>query len=335
MASIEDVAKDAGVSKALVSRFLNNKPGVSEKNKEKIAKSIELLHYRRNDIASSLVKQKTGAFGIILDSICNTFIFDLIRGLEIGGQENGYKIIFCDCLENPRIKLNYIDYLSHNRVDGLVMYGSFLTDNEIVEELTRSRFPFILIENDVPGMAVNKVLIDNYGGAKQVVHYLYNKGYRDIRTVCWGMSTFAGRQRCEGFKAGLTECGLPLTEKSLYFDHLNTYEKHEPFEIMSKLINARDLPEAIFFGADELAFSAIKICRQRGVSIPGDIAFIGFDNDFYSSGDMLMPKLTTMAQPLFEIGKTAVQMLAEAVANPDMMPRTVTFSTRLIIGETA
>lgn len=334
MASIEDVAKAAGVSKALVSRFLNNRPGVSEKNREKIAKAIELLSYRRNDIARSLVKQKTGALGIILDSICQTFIFDLIRGLEIGGQENGYKIIFCDCLDNPGIKLSYIDYFSHNRVDGLVMYGSFLTDNQIVEELSRSRFPFLMIENDVPGIEANKVLIDNFGSAKRAVHYLYDKGYRDIRTVCWGMSTFAGKERCEGFKSGLAECGLALTEKSLYFDRL-PYEKHEPFEIMNKLIDERDLPEAIFFGADELAFSAIRICRQRRVDVPGDVALVGFDNDFYSGSDMLMPKLTTMAQPLFEVGKTAVQMLAEAIANPDMTPRTVTFPAKLIIGETA
>jgi DNA-binding LacI/PurR family transcriptional regulator len=334
MSSIEDVASAAGVSKALVSRFLNNKSGVSEKNRVKIAESISLLNYRRNDIARSLVQQKTGALGIILDSICQVFYFDLIRGLEIGGRENNYKIIFCDCQSDPVVKLSYIDYLSHNRVDGLIMYGSFLTDNDIVAGISRSRFPYLMIENNVPGITANKVLIDNIDGAKRVVHYLFAKGYRDIRMVCWGMSTFAGRERCEGFKQGMAECGLALTEKSLYCNS-HTQEKHDSYEIMNKIIDSGDLPEAIFFGADELAFSAINICRQRGVQIPGDLAIVGFDNDQYVGGDTLMPKLTTMAQPLFEVGKNAVQLLAEAISKPDMLPRTVIFPAKLIVGETA
>ncbi len=334
MASIEDVAKVAGVSKALVSRFLNHQPGVGEANKKKIAEAIEHLRYRRNDIARTLVQQKTGALGVVLDSICQLFYFDLIKGLEIGGQENGYKIIFCDCQSDPKTKLGYIDYFSHNRVDGLVIYGSYFTDNAMVEELSRVRFPFLMIENDVPGIAVNKVLIDNFGGAKRSVGYLYEKGYRDIRTVCWDMSTFAGRERCEGFKAGLAECGLALTEKSLYFNSL-PYEMQEPYEIMDKFIDSGDMPEAIFFGADVLAFSAIKTCRKRGVDVPGDVAIVGFDRDYYVNGDMLMPKLTTLAQPLYEVGKTAVKLLAQAIANPDMAPGTVTFPVELIVGETA
>ncbi len=334
MASIEDVAKAAGVSKALVSRYLNNKSGVSEKNRARIAEAIGLLNYRRNDIARSLVQQKTGALGIILDSICQVFIFDLVRGLEIGGRENNYKVIFCDCLADPGVKLSYIDYLSHNRVDGLIMYGSFLTDNDIVAGLSRSRFPFLMIENNVPGLATNKVLIDNMDASKRLVSYLYGKGYKDIRMVCWGMTTFAGRERCEGFKQGMAECGLALTEKSIYFNN-PPYQKHEPFEIMNKLIDEGDLPEAIFFGADELAYAAIKICRQRGVQIPGDVAIVGFDNESYFGNDILMPKLTTMAQPLYEVGKSAIQLLAEAIAKPEMPPRTVIFPAKLLIGETA
>ena len=334
MAGIEDVAKAAGVSKALVSRYLNNKPGVGENNKRKIAEEIRRLHYRRNDIARSLVKQRTGAVGVILDSLCDTFVFDLIRGLETGARENGYKVVFCDCREDPKAKLEYIEYLSHSRVDGLVLYGSFLTDNVLAGELSRSGFPFVLIENDVPGVTANKVLIDNFGGAKRAVRHLFLRGCRDIRMVCWGMSTYAGKQRCEGFKAGLAACGLPLGTESVYFE-TEGLDPTEPHGIMDRLIDGGNLPDGIFFGADVLAFSAIKTCLRRGVKIPDDLAVVGFDNDRYTGGDLLMPKLTTLAQPLGEVGRTALCLLADALKHPDKPCETRMYTAELIKGDTA
>lgn len=335
MANIEDVAKLVGVSKALVSRYLNNRSGVGADNRIKIAQAIETLGYRRNDIARSLVQQKTGAIGVILDSLCQTFIFDLIKGLETGGEECGYKIIFCDCMGDTQKKLSYINYLSHSRVDGLVMYGSFYKDNIIAAELSRSHFPFVMIENNVESVNTNKILIDNRDGVRQIVHHFYSKGYRDIRMVCWDMSTYAGCERYEGFKIGMEECGLTVPQKSVYCKNVLGNGFDESLDVVNQMISNKEIPDAIFFGADNLAYAAIQIFRERGIAIPDEVAISGFDNDNFTGRNIFMPRLTTVEQPLFEAGKVAIHMLSDALSNKDILSRTITLPVKLIIGETS
>ena len=330
MASIRDVARMAGVSTALVSRYLNNRVGVSPASRERIAEAVKVLGYRRNEIARSLVQQKTGAIGVITDTLCIAFNFELIRGLETGGQETGYKIIFCNCMNDVNIKRDYIDYFSHSRVDGLVLYGSLYTDNQIVAELSDSSFPFVMIENNVPGIAADKVLVDNRGGIRQMVFHLYEKGYRHIQMICWQLNTFAGHERLEGFKAGMLECGLHFDENIIH--RANTVELTKI--VINKMISSNSLPEALVFGADELAFSAIEIFEEKGIRVPEDVAVTGYDNDYYLSRDRLMPKLTTMEQPLFEMGNSAVKMLVERINDPSSPVKSLIFDAKLIKGVT-
>jgi len=335
MVKIGDVSKHAGVSNSLVSRFLNNKPGVGEKNRIKIQEAINILGYRRNDIARSLVQQRTGAIGIVLDTICQTFLFDLIKGLETAGQEYGFKIIFCDCMGDPKTKLDYINYLSHSRVDGLVMYGSFFTDNHIAVELSRSHFPFVLIENNVMDVKTNKVLIDNQDGVEQIINHLFQKGHRDIRMICWDMGAFAGKERYEGYKNAMKKCGLPLDENHIYCKTKEGTTREDVRKTMNALIDNHDLPDALFFGADELAFEAMLVLKERNIKVPEDIAITGFDHDVYINNDFLMPRLTTIKQPLLEAGKSAIQLLADTILNSNSEPKVITLLGKLIIGETS
>jgi len=330
MVSIEDVAREAGVSKALVSRYLNGKPGVGPENRERIAGVVKRLGYRRNDLARSLVQQRTGAIGVVMDTICHPFFFELIRGLETGGQEAGYNIIFCDCMSDTDTKKKYIDYLSHGRVDGFIIYGSLFSDNSIIMELSGSPHPFVLVENDVPGVMADKILVDNRGGVGRMVRRLHGKGYRDIRMVCWRLDTSAGQERLTGFLAGMSACGLRGGADAFY----RAGNAENTKAVINGLIDEGNLPDAFVFGADELAFAAIEVMEQRGVKIPGDVAVTGFDHDFYLSRERLMPRLTTLEQPLFEMGKIAVGMLAQRIADPSLPVRAMSYTVKLIEGET-
>ena len=328
MASMADVARLAGVSPALVSRYVNGKTGVGVDNRDKIAEAISTLGYRRNEIARSLARKKTDAIGVVIDFLCQNFFHELVKGLEAGGQQAGYKLILCDCMNDAELKRSYIDYLSHNRVDGLVMYGSLYTDNQIVAQLASSSFPFILIENDVPGVSADKVLVDSRGGIEQMVCRLYDKGCKDIRMVCWMLNTFAGQERLEGYRSGMSKCGLPVNESSIY----RTNTKDMTKLAMREVVESGNLPDALIFGADELAFAAIEVFEKHGIQIPGNMAITGFDHDYYISRDRLMPRLTTLEQPLFEMGKTAVKMLAERIAEPKIPARSMNYSVKLIEG---
>jgi len=334
MADIKDVAKRAGVSPALVSRVLNDRPGVSPENRTRIAAAIAELGYRRNDLARSLVQQHTGAIGVILDSLCLVFMFELIQGLEDAGLEAGYNVVFCDSQGRPDSKARYIEYLSHNRVDGLILYGSLLSDNVLVRELSASGFPFVLIENDAEGIAANKVLLDNRDGAIQMVRHFHNLGHRDIRMVCWGMDTFAGRERHEGFLDGLQAFSLPVTGKTSLCVEGTVAGGHAVSEAMQILIDAGDLPDALFFGSDQIAFEAIPILTARGIRIPQDIAIGGFDQDVHLGTGFPMPPLTTIAQPLREMGKDAVELLCAVIRGGVPESRTHLFKGRFIKGDT-
>lgn len=337
VASIEDVAKLAGVSKSLVSRYLNSNKGVGKEKRELIANAIETLGYRRNEIARSLVRQKTEAIGIVIDTLCYVQVFDLIKGLNCGAQETDYNILYCDCSagENKAAtKLKYIDFLSHNRVDGVILYGSFQSDNLVVAELAKSGFPFVLIENDVSGVRANKVLVDNRGGIREMVKHFYRDGCRDIRFMCWSMESYAGQERYAGYVEGLQECGMPVDTEHVYGMN-EVLEEEECMERLVKtLVEQDDLPDAIVFGADIVAFTAIRMLDRHGNRRCKKIRLGGFDNDVYLGRDYAMPRLTTIDQPLFEMGRTAVHILVDSIKTPDMPVKVVDFPVKLVQGDT-
>ena len=328
--TIEDVALAAGVSKTLVSRYLNDKPGVGVANKERIAAAIKQLGYRRNEIARSLVQQKTGAIGVILDTLCAVYFFDLIDGLGAGGIETGYDIIFCDCRKDADVKRKYLDYFSHGRADGLIIYGSRFSDNQIFTDFSNVSFPFVFIENDIPNINADKVLLDNRGAFSQLVNRLYGKGYRDIRLVGWKFNTFAFQERLEGFMAGMKECGLNIDDSVIC--HVNSVE--ETKAVAGDWIDKKTLPEAIVFSNDQLAFAAMEVFLDKGVNVPGDVAVASFDNGLYLKRDRIMPAITTMEQPLFEMGKSAIHILAERISNPDCAKKKLIYAAKLIEGVT-
>ena len=339
MATIEDVARKSGVSKALVSRYLNQKKGVSPEKRQRIAEAIEELGYRRNDLARSLVTKKTETIGIILDSLCYVEIWDLIKGLNLMASQLGYNIIYCDCSKvnhqsNLDIKLRYIDFLTHNRVDGIVLYGSFKTDKTVVSELISSSFPFVLVENDIKELQANKVLVDNRGGVCGMVDYFCRQGYRDIRYVCWDLDTYAGQERYQGYLEGMRRNGLPCSGGMVYGLDDGYFTKRELLVLMNRLLRENDLPEVFLFGCDQMAFEAILAFRELGTEHFSHIRLGGFDNDYYVEQHIVMPRLTTIEQPLFEMGQAAVEMLVHSIQHPEAPPQVKTFSTTLVIGET-
>jgi DNA-binding LacI/PurR family transcriptional regulator len=269
-----------------------------------------------------------------MDSLCHPYNFNLIRGLEIGGKQVNYNIIFSECSQDEYAKKKYLEYFSHNRVDGLILYGSFQRDNDVIAEFSKSGFPFVIIENDIPNVEANKVLIDNRSGSKIIVEHLFKKGYRDIRMVCWGNTTFAGRERIEGFKEGIKKCNLNIPDNYIYSSNTDNIDTREVSDIMEKILREKKLPDAFFFGSDEFAYAAMELCLKKGVKIPKDIAIAGFDNDVHFSREILFPRLTTIDQPLNEIGIEAIHMLSKQIENPKLSKRSVIFPVKLIEGET-
>lgn len=331
MTNISEIASKANVSRTLVSRVLNNKTGVSDKKRREILSVIEELNYKPNALARSLVTQKTQTIGIIMDQLCDSYFFDLIQGLQDTGEKLGYNIIFCSGRGNEEIKQKYFDFFLQGRTDGVIAYGSYLKDQKVIDNIVSSNACFVLIEGTFPHTAINNVQVDNYLGAYKATEHLIKVGYKKIRHFSGDMNYKVSLDRFNGFIKAMQDYSIPLSTH----DIINAdFFEQSGYDQMQKIILSGDIPDAIFFGSDKTAFGAIKAMYENGLKTPEDIAIIGFDDDKPKDDDIKYPKLTTLRQPLYKIGVESINLLVEAINNPEMKPKIKVFEPELIIRET-
>lgn len=333
MASIYDVAKLAGVSKTLVSRVINNQKGVSDASREKIMKAMEELNYRPNAIARSLVLQKTNIIGVIVDNLCETFFFDFIRGIEQQIERSPYEVIFCSARDNLEAKKKYIDFLSQGRADGYILYGSNVRDRKLIEELEHSAMPMVIVENDVDGLNINNICVDNRYGSEAAVEHLVKIGCANIYHVTGDMTVKAAIDRMEGYQAGLRKCGLTFSEDMIIPADFTVKGGYQAVDAMLK-DKGRKRPDAIYFGSDATAAGGMMAIEDYGLRIPEDIKVVGFDNDIIMVPDRRLKKLTTLAQPMFDMGANAVRLLMEDMEHNPQKKKRVIYYPELIIRET-
>ncbi|MCL2342707.1 MAG: LacI family transcriptional regulator, partial [Firmicutes bacterium] len=275
MATISDIAREAQVSRALVSRVLNNRRGVSPENREKILAVIKDRNYTPNALARALVSQKTQTIGVVMDDLCDKYFFDLIRGLQDMGEELGYNIIFCSGRDNREDKFRYVDYFVRGRADGLIAFGSRLADAEVFKGIVEKTSHFVLIEGNISGCEHNKIQLDNLGGAYRATSHLLERGYRKIWHVTGDMGYNVTLDRMNGFLKAMRDYSAAVTEDSVI--HAD-FEEGLACRRVSALIREGKLPDAFFVGADKTAYGVIRALRNNGLRVPEDVAVIGFDD---------------------------------------------------------
>lgn len=333
MASIYDVAKQAGVSKTLVSRVINEQKGVSDASRKKILDAMAELNYRPNAIARSLVLQKTNIIGVIVDSLCETFFFDFIKGIEQEIEKSSYEVLFCSARDNVEAKKKYIDFFSQGRADGFILYGSNVRDRKLIEELEHSSMPMVIVENDVNGLNINNICVDNRYGSEVLIDYLVKQGSRRIYHVTGDMTVKAAIDRMEGYRAALRKNGLEFTEDMIIQADFTVKGGYRAIrEMLDK--GMETLPEAIYFGSDATAAGGMLALEEQGIAIPEDIKVAGFDNDMVIVPDRKLKRLTTVAQPLFEMGADSVRLLMEDIKENPGKKKRVIYYPELVIGET-
>ena len=208
MVSITDVAKKAGCSATLVSRVVNNQYGVSEKSRQKIQAAIDELGYTPNGLARSLVLKSTNTIGVVVDTLCDAYFFDLIHAIEEEVGKQGYDVLFCSAGNSTEKKNSYINFFMQERVDGILIYGSALDDKKLITKLARSHFPFALIENDMGSLNVNNILLNNQYGSEVAVDYLFQCGCRNIIHVAGDENRQAARRRQKGYVNTMKKHGV-------------------------------------------------------------------------------------------------------------------------------
>ncbi|NLA53364.1 MAG: LacI family transcriptional regulator [Clostridiales bacterium] len=334
MASLQDVAKLAGVSKTLVSRVINHQSGVSVKTRSKIQAALDELNYVPNALARSLVLQKTQTIGVVMDTLCEPYFFPLIEGIEEAADRSEYDVLFSSGRSNPQLKARSVRYFSQGRTDGLILYGSLLDDEPLIRQLAKTSFPFIVIENTVPVDNINNVLVDNMFGAGLAVDHLYRSGCRRIYHVSGGMTHRVSLDRREGYITQMQKLGIAVDSQMIIeadFDVQTSY-------LATKAFLSHDsqelFPDAFFCASDNTAWGVMMALEDAGYKIPEDVMIVGFDDDRPPYTLRKFKGLTTLSQPLHLMGSTALDILLEDIEHKPVQKQRVVFYPELIIRET-
>jgi DNA-binding LacI/PurR family transcriptional regulator len=327
--NIEHIAQLAKVSKATVSRVLNNSPKVTEETRERVMKIIKKSGYYPSAMARRLTTNKAETIGLIIPSpqdktFGNPFYTEILRGFTHQAKIEGYDLL----LFINEHKFNYSQLFYDRRVDGLLLVGIKRNDRGIVQ-LSENRLPYILT-GKVDYKEANYVDAENRKGAYQAASYLARLGHKRIAYIGGSFEFVFNQERFEGYLSALKDRNLEYG-KELTTESISTQESG--YEAMRKILKSSSIPTAVFAANDLDAIGAMKAVKEKGLRIPEDIAFIGFDDIQLAS--YIEPSLTTVRQPIFKMGTTAISLLVQLIERKGKEPLKVELPTQLIIRESS
>lgn len=333
MVTMKDIAVKAGVSLATVSRVINNKDNVSPEIREKVESIIKEHGYNPNNAARALARKRTNTIGVVVNNLHDPFYYDLIRGFEAGVQNTSYKVIFCSVLGGDvDMKESYIKYLTNGVVDAVILYGSYQSDENIVKYIKDSDLYYVMIENDIKDLNCNKLLIDNYNGSKKAVEYLISMGHRDIAYIGGNPNKKVFVERLNGYLDTMQKNNMNIEDGFMQYtttDYKSGYEK------MKNILGLESKkPTAVLCADDAIASKAIMAVMELGLKVPEDISVMGFDNQTVLPDKYKGPNITSMAQPLFEMGLESIQLLVNQLDNNNSDYVRQVYDTYLVEGET-
>jgi LacI family transcriptional regulator len=321
--TIADVANHAGVSTATVSRVLNSSDNVSSKNRTLVQAAIDELGYVPSAAARVLASQKTNTIGLIVDEIIGEYFPPMLRGIEIATSQAGYDMLInCTRLTG---KAKHYPVGEHN-TDGVIVFPGSLPDAEL-KRLNRANFPIVLLHRSPPeGLKMPCVTIENKFGARQMVDYLIEqRGYRRIAFLTGPGGHEDSFWRMRGYEESLEAHGIDFD--STLIGH-GGFDEEQARETVTQWIRRGMQIDAIFAGDDDSAIGSMVAIRDAGLSVPDDIAVVGFDD--IRLARYLDPPLTTVRAPIEEAARTAVEQLISLINTGDA-EELILLKTELII----
>lgn len=302
--TIYDVAREAGVSMATVSRVVNGNPNVKPSTRERVTEVIDRLNYRPNAVARGLASKKTTTVGVIIPDVTNLYFSTLARGIDDIASMYKYNIILANSDGDEQKEIKVLQTFLAQQVDGIVFMGNSIGD-AVRSEITRSGTPTVLagtVDRDDQLPSVN---IDYRKSTKDAVHLLRNQGHERIGLVISNESEpVKGLHRIEGVKEAYHEAGLEFSDDFI-FESSYKYEVGD--ELLDRLLNAN--VTGVIVSSDVLSAALVGAALDRGINIPEDLSIISTANSLISQ--VTRPQLSTIAQPLYDIGAVAMRMLTK------------------------
>ncbi|MDQ0247337.1 LacI family transcriptional regulator [Bacillus fengqiuensis] len=326
MPTISDVAKLSGLSKTTVSRVINNHSYVSKEKKELVMKAMKELNYTPNPSARRLRGNLTTTIGVIVPRIVNPFFSSLVNSIEQAAYKKGYQVLICQSNEDKAKELAFLNLLKTKQVDGVIM-TSIENDWDVIESY--KEYGSILLCNDYVNQAVVPMIrLDQTKGAYLGAKHLIERGHQKIAYCTGGLfdEQGKGKDRNQGFQKALHEAGIKINPKWIFIDQ-HTIEDGK--QVIKQILEMDDRPTAIFTGSDEVAGGIMIGAKERGLIIPDDLAIIGFDDQ--PIAEILDPKLTTIRQPVNQMGEKSVEVIIEMLDNPEIEIKNYELPIELIV----
>ncbi len=327
--NLEDIGRRAGVSRSTVSRVVNADPHVRPETKKRVEAVIAETGYRPHAAARSLASNSTGVIGLVISSAVETLFDDpyfgrLILGVSGGTNEGGMTLalfLFGDQADASSIISRVV---TPGLVDGVIVTAT-TRGNPLIDHLQGTDMPFVVVGRPDSARSTFCVDVDNRGGARAAALHLAALGRRRPALIAAPSNTNAGVDRRNGFLEGLAEAGLSVEDRVGEGD----WSQGSGREAMALLLAER--PDAVFVASDRMAVGALRAIREAGLDCPRDISLVSFDG--LVPPDLTMPRLSSVVQPVTEVGKRAVRLLRSVIDGTSTTPEHVVFPTELAVRE--
>jgi LacI family transcriptional regulator len=325
--TLRDVGRRAGVSSMTVSRVINGRYGVDVATQRKVEEAIEALDYIPNRIARGLISQKTATIGLVVPDVVNPFFSPVVRGAEKTARKAGYRVLLCNTEGDLRLERDYIEDLVAHRVEGLLLAPANDESRHSVFPLLRRGFPLVLFDRALPDLDCDLVACDGVTGARRLVEHLIFVGHRDIAHVTDADDTSTGRERHQGYREALAAAGIAYREDLVF---RTTVDQIGGYRAAQQVLGLSPLPTAIFSVNNMTAVGTMQALRERGISVPEDMALVCFDDVEHLA--VLSPFLTVIDQPAETLGSLGAQLLLERISDKaGTRSRRIVLQTDLIV----
>lgn len=324
--TITDIAKAAGVSQATAARALGNYGSVSDKAREQVLEAARSLGYHRNELAASLVAGRTHTIGLVVGDIENPFFASVVRGLTDVVEVEGHTVLLANSDEDVERESHAVDALRSRQVDGLVVATAATADLGHLDRAAAAGRPVVLIDRPLPDGAFDTVTVRNENGAAGAVAHLIECGHRRIGIITEHAGIASSAERLAGYGHALRDAGVEVDERLIYTGG----PSQEDGRLGAHALLGLDAPPTALFTASNLAtYGALAAVRELGLSIPADLALVGFDD--FPLAAVIEPPVTVVSQPVDAIGREAGRLLLDRLAGEGGEPQHIELDTTLIV----
>ena len=304
MPTLKDVSERAGVTVTTVSRVLNNRGYIAEKTREKVYAAMAELNYQPNEIARSLLRKHSNIIGLIIPSVGHPFFSELTEKIEFYAYERGFKILLCNSHLDSNKEQEYIDMLRAHKVDGIIMGSHTLK----VDEYIKLKLPMVTfdrkISNNIPFVAS-----DNFNGGKLAAQHLIERDCKKLAIICGNLNLdMLSNKRFEGF---LVETLKNQLNYIIIQTELDVFDNEQYEKLVCRMLADHPDLDGVFVSGDVTALHVLKACSEFGKRVPEDIKIIGYDD--IRLANLISPQLTTIHQPIEEMGKLAVDLIIKQI----------------------